>query len=556
MQRDIKRLSEQEYDVLIIGGGINGAAAAWDAALRGLHVALIEKNDFGAATSSATLKLIHGGLRYLQHLDFIRMRESIRERSLMLRNAPHLVSPLSFLVPARGHGLQSRWALSAAVWANDLISLDRNRPLADPARRIPPGRAPLSSRTCRALIPALCEMPRAGGALFYDAQMYNSERLTLAFVLSAAEQGADCANYVEAIRLLLDGQRLTGARVRDMETGDTFELRAKTVVNMTGPWSDILLQLADDAPPKRDVVRSKGIQIVTPLLTGNIGLAVTSRHRDPDALFDRGGRHYFITPWRNGSLIGTTDTVYKGDPDDFRITARDIEEFVDDINSAFPPAALSPDDVTFAVGGLRPVTEKNIDTGTAAARQYEITDHARDGRAIENLISVVGVKYTTCRLLAEKVVNLVFKKLNRGHTAAATHRTRLVGGEIDSIDDFLRSALEQYAPQLGEPVVRHLVFNYGARCKSLLTPNAEGALPARLPGSAEVLESEITHAAEHESALHLSDVVMRRTDLGTLGHPGREALTAAARIMGAALNWTPDTMQREIDAVESLFIFK
>lgn len=555
MQRDLKSLSGETYDLLIVGGGINGLATAWDAALRGLKVALIEKGDFGAETSSATLKIVHGGLRYLQHLDFIRSRESIRERSTLLGIAPHLVSPFSFVVPTYGCGMKSRAFMTIGLVMNEMVSFDRNRRLADPARRIPPGRV-LSRKECLEQVPGVKEEGLTGGVLMWDAQMYNSERLTLSFGLSAGGCGADLTNYVEAVALLREGERVTGARVRDLAGGGEFEIRARVTANMTGPWTDILLGLLERPDPERRVLRSKGIQIVTPALTRGTGLAVASRYRDPDALFSRGARHYFITPWRGVSLVGTTDTVYEGDPDAFRITDRDIRDFVAEINEAFPGAGLTREKVPFAVGGLRPITEQNLETGSQVARKYEVTDNAKD-LGVEGLVTVIGVKYTTCRFLAEKVVDLVFRKLGRTPPAAATASTPLAGGDIGRFEDFERELVERPPAGMDGTVMRHLARNYGTRYRAVTDLVAADAKLGRfVPGSREVTRAEIVHAVRNECALRLEDVVLRRTDLGTLGHPGGEALRVCAELMGAELGWDGKKKEREIEAVEERYRFK
>ena len=554
MQRDLKRLASEPYDLLIVGGGINGLAAAWDASLRGLKVALVEKGDFGAQTSSATLKIVHGGLRYLQHLDVVRMRESIRERSTMLRIAPHLVTPLPFLVPTYGHLMASKEVMSIAMLINDMVSIDRNRELPDPARRIPAGRY-LSRSATLDLAPGISDKGLTGGVVFHDAQMYNSERLTLAFALSAAARGADLANHVEAVRLLSKGRRVTGATLRDLITGAEFDIQATVTANMSGPSSDILIGLLDRPEPRRRVIRSKGIQIVTPLLYRDVAVAVPSAYRDPDAVLRRGNRNFFITPWRGVSLIGTTDTVYEGDPDAFRITARDISDFVAEINQSLPSARLTPQQVPFAFGGLRPITEKNIDTGSTVARKYEITDHAQD-LGVAGLVSVTGVKYTTSRLLAEKVVNLVFDKLERSSPEVQTRTTPLAGGDIPRWADFERAALAEMPAALGEPTRLHLIRSYGTQFRQIVALVA--ARPdwgACLPGASEVIAAEVIHAARTESALRLVDVVLNRTDLGSQGHPGRAALEACADLMAGELGWDAASRDRELAAAEARFQF-
>ena len=238
MKRDIAALADRELDLLVVGGGVYGAAIAWDAALRGLSVALIEKNDFGSGTSFNNLKTIHGGIRYLQHADFTRMRESVRERRNLMRIAPHLVHPLPFLVPTySGSVLKSRTAMRVALFVNDLVSWDRNR-IDDPQKRLPAGRA-LGRDECLELAPGIAPENLTGGVLWHDAQMHNSDRLTLSFVLSAAEQGAAVANFVEATELVRRGPRVTGVRARDVIEGTGgLELRAKLVVNAAGPWVD------------------------------------------------------------------------------------------------------------------------------------------------------------------------------------------------------------------------------------------------------------------------------------------------------------------------------
>ena len=554
MHRNLKRLSEETYDLLIIGGGINGLAAAWDASLRGLKVALVEKKDFGAETSSATLKIVHGGLRYLQHLDFVRMRESIRERSTMLRIAPHLVEPFPFLVPTYGHFMQGKEAMTAAIFMNEIMSFDRNRQLSDPARKIPSGRI-LSKKECLEWAPGVEQAGLTGGVIFYDAQMYNSERLTLCFALSAAEKGAELANYVEVIALVREGNRVTGAKAKDLLTGAAFDVRAKVTVNMTGPWSDIVLGLLGQPKPDRWVLRSKGIQIVTPKLTDKVALAVPSAYEDPDAMISRGTRNFFITPWRGASLVGTTDTVYEGDPDDFRITAKDIADFVDEINQSLPSAKLTPEQVPFAFGGLRPVTEKNIDAGSKVARKYEVNDHARD-LGVEGFFTIIGVKYTTCRFLAEKVVDLAFEKLGWPSPMTLTENTPLAGGKIERFEEFMSRSVAERPAGFDETMMRHLVRSYGSD-HAVITGLAkqDPKLCDRIPGSVEVVKAEVVHAVRQESALRLEDVVLRRTDLGTLGHPGKEALNVCAEIMENELGWDAGRRRREIEGVEGRYRF-
>ena len=352
MKRDLVRLSKNAYDVLIIGGGITGACTAWDAALRGLSVALLEKGDFGHATSSATLKLIHGGLRYLQHANLRRMRESVLERMTFMRIAPHLVHPLPFLIPTFGRFMESREVMSLALNMYDLLSSDRNK-LGDPQKRIPRHRT-VSRSACLEAEPGIDGEGLTGAVIYYDCQMHDPNRLTLSFVLSASEAGAEVANYVEVVGLVKKGSSVTGVKARDTLTNQEFDVQAGIVVNTTGPWSDLVLKFLNGAYQDREAVFSKGVQIITRSLSSKHAIAVPSKHKDPKALASRGFRHYFITPWRNHSAIGTADIIYRGNPDDFRIADEEIETFVNEINESYPGAELKREDVKFVFGGLRP----------------------------------------------------------------------------------------------------------------------------------------------------------------------------------------------------------
>lgn len=539
MKRDLARLDNESFDLVIIGGGVYGLSAAWDAALRGLKVAVLEKGDFGAATSSGSLKLIHGGLRYLQHLNFARMRMSINERRRMLRIAPHLVHPLEFVMPCYGHAMKGPEAMRLALLFNDAMSFDRNRGL-DRAHAIPGGRT-LSPAECLERLPGIRREGLTGGAVFHDAQMYNSERLTLAFGLSAAERGAALANYAEVTGFHVEQDVIRSAVVRDRLSDRVFCVAGRMFLNMTGPWSDITARLLTAREPDRRVVRSKGVQLVTRALPPAAAFPVESRQRDITAVIKRGGRNYFVTPWRGLSIIGTTDTLYEGAPDDFAITESDIGDFLAEINALYP-AGLERKDVRFWIGGMRPLGDEDTNPEHAkASHRSQVRDHAREGGPA-NLVSVVGVKYTVCRHIAEQVVNLAVRRLGGSADRCRTGETPLAGGDIEDFDAF-RSGAED-----------HLARNYGTQMKAILALAQENPARAeKIPGSTEVRAAEVIHAVREEMAVHLADVVLRRTDLGTLGHPGRPALEACARLMAAELAWTPGRTEEELAAAERLF---
>jgi glycerol-3-phosphate dehydrogenase len=541
MKRNIDELAERTFDVVVIGGGVYGLCTAWDAALRGLSVAVLEKDDFGHACSSANYKLIHGGLRYLQHLNFRRMRTSILERRTMLRIAPHLVEPVGFVIPCSGHGIRGPEAMRLALWINDLIGWDRNRGLAA-GRRIPAGTLWSAEETMRQ-VPGLAGPGLNAGALYYDAQVYSVERLTLSFALAAEEAGAVAANYAEVTRLHHDGRRVTHASARDTLDGRTFSVRGHVFVNMTGPWSEITRQLLHTDRPDRAVVRSKGVQLLVPRLS-DWGFAVETRQKDKSALIRRGGRSLFVQPWRGASFIGQSDTIYRGTPDDFRITRRDVADFLDLFNRACPSWALSESDVLHAVGGMIPVGDDDPNPDAAnVSHRYEILDHEREDGLV-NMISAIGVKFTISRYIAERAVDLAVRKLGARAAPCATALTPLPGGRIDDVAAEIERA--QAAGPFPPAAMAHLIRLYGTQWRAIADrARAEPGLNRMIDGSGEVSAAEIAHIARTESPAHLDDILIRRTDLGTLGDPGERARRDAAAVAGAELGWSPERREEE-----------
>lgn len=548
MKRNLHAMADEQYDVLVIGGGIYGAALTWEATLRGLQVALVEKEDFGAATSANSLKIIHGGLRYLQHLDVARVRESVRERRALMRIAPHLVQPMPTLVPTYGHGIKGREAMALALLVYDVLSADRNHGLDDPAKHIPNGRT-VSRRECLALAPGIPEKGLTGGAIYYDAQVLNSERLPLAFVKSAAQYGARMANYAEATGLLREGNRITGAVITDRLTGDTFEVRARTVANTAGPWVNRLLGYAAADEASRRVKLATALNVVTRQLFADyaVGLYGPDTFEDADAVLNRGSRLFFVAPWRGTSLIGTDYAPYEGDPDEFRITAADVEPFLADFNEAYPAGHLKLEDVTFVHGGLLPMKEASAQTGSVRlTKHFDIRDHRQDG--LEGLLTVIGVKYTTARDVAERAVDRIFESWDKIPPTSTSATTRLTGGEIVRFDDFVQKKVQADPLGIGEAAMRRLATNYGVACEDVLAPAVEGRGGARA-----ALRAEVIYVVRNEMALKLADVILRRTGLGSAGHPGAETLHFAAQVMARELDWTEARILQEIAEVEAAY---
>ena len=554
MIRNLNTLSaNNEYDVLIVGAGIYGATAAWDAALRGLSVALIDKGDFGGATSANSLKIVHGGLRYLQTLDVERMRESIRERRILMHIAPHLVHPLHCVMPTYGHMMKSKTIMRMGMLMNDIISFDRNHRL-DPQKRIPMGRI-ISKRECLRLIPGINGAGVTGGAFWTDAQMHSSDRLLLSFVMSAVKAGAQAVNYTEAVEFLRKNNRIIGVHVKDVFTGESTDIRARVIVNAAGGWVDHVLKPMSDSSSRVRLSTAMNLVINRRVLPEcAAGIHVPFEFDRKDGSTYHGNRVLFMTPWNRFTLVGTYHLPYDAHPDDLHVTEDEIQTFLAEINRGYPRDPIKREEVSFFHKGFLPMDGVNEKTGEVKLTKHShVYDHAKaDG--IEGLISMAGVKYTTARDVSEKAVNLVFKKLGRKPPKPKSRSSRLVGGEIDRFEDFIAEAESNPPDGVNARVVRHLVYHYGSEYRRILAYGEENPKWMEiLPGSSEVVGAEIIHAVREEMAQTLADVVVRRTGMGSGGHPGKTALETCARIMAKEKDWNKSRIKNEIDSVDKIY---
>jgi glycerol-3-phosphate dehydrogenase len=552
VRRNVGALVSKQYDVIVVGGGIFGVCAAWDAVQRGLSVALIEQGDFGEATSANCFKIVHGGLRYLQHADLYRMRESNRELKALLRIAPHLVSPLPIAIPTYGHGMQSKEVLRLALLAYDLITFDRNRGLKDPQRRIPRPRF-MSRQECLSLFPGLERAGLTGAVTFHDGHMYSPPRVALAYLKSAVGAGADVVNYVRASDFLQRRGGVHGVRARDVLSGDSLEIRGRIVLNAAGPWAERLLWRGMNLRlnPALSYSRDACFVVARPLLKP-YALAVQGRTRDPDAVLSRGHRHLFIVPWRQRTLIGVWHVVFAGEPGGFTVTAEDLQRFLDEINQAYPPLGLTLEDVAMSHAGLVPFGQNESGAADLSyGKRSHLIDHAKD-HGVEGLISMIGVRYTTSRGVAERAIDLVFRKLGRPVPKSATAITPLYGGRIDRFAEFLRTAVDARPITVPSAAMRALVHNHGSAYSEVLRYLDDPRRGETL-GASTVLKAEVAHAVREEMAQKLADVVFRRTDLGTGGFPGAVALMQCAELMASELGWTDSRLRQELDEVKAAF---
>ncbi|HEY3777567.1 MAG TPA: glycerol-3-phosphate dehydrogenase/oxidase [Rhizomicrobium sp.] len=535
MRRDLDRLANETFDLLVIGGGIAGAAIARDAALRGLSVALLERNDFAHATSAHNSKLIHGGLRYLRNFELGLVRESLRERRTWLRIAPHLVQPLPFLLPVSRSRPLARTALGAGLALYDVLALDRTQPN-DPDRRLP-HHTWFDAQQAAACEPCLESLPLSGAFRYFDAQMYSPERLALECVLDAARNGAAVANHLNAGSLLLRQGRVAGAQVRDALSGADFDVRARLTIVAVGPWSDEFLAMALGRSPHR-LRRSKGIHLLVPPLTRRHALTIATENG-----------HFFVMPWRNGSLLGTTDTPYEGATDALDINEAEIEDFLCLVNAHLPTARLTRGSVRQSYAGLRPLIDNHSGNTYGASRRAELIDYQRrDG--VDALFSVIGGKWTTARHLAQKTVDTALQKLGLGRRASASAMHSLPGGDMGSISAFLNEAR---ALGVVTPNVDHIARLYGSRLPRLFVILRERPdLAAALSASGDI-GAQIVLAVREEMAMTLEDAVMRRTGIGQEGHPGMTVLETCAAIMAGECGWSDARRRAEIESVAAGF---
>ena len=551
MKRDLTALQRREYDLLVIGGGIFGACAAWDGALRGLSVALLERGDFAGGTTSNSYKVAHGGIRYLQHGDVTRVRESSRERSVLLRVAPHQVYPLPILVPSYGRGKRGKGVLRAGFSAYDLLTVDRNRGITDPQRHIPSASF-LSKEEVLAHFPGLPQHHLTGGVVFHDAQMYSPARLALSFLRAAVEVGAEIANYVEVTGFLTDANRVRGAAVRDHCGGKRLDIRARMVLNATGPWAVRLLEThlgLDLGSEKPSFSRDVGL-VTRRRLSPDLGLACPTVTRDAEAILDRGGRHLFLLPWRDFTLVGVWHGLSSSLPDEVSVSDPEVRDFVADANRAYPELRLGLEDVSVVNTGLILFGDENQSTNQHRfGKQSLLIDHAPKHQ-IEGLITLIGVRATTARGMAEKAIDLALQKLGEKARPCWTADAPVYGGDIPCFEELVNGM----APELPNPKTRRaLAHNYGSRYKDVLAFAEEDPELIEPIDSSTVFKAEVVHAVRHEMALHLEDVVLRRTDLGTAGNPGRDALEICARLMARELGWDEPHVSDELAKTRECF---
>lgn len=547
MQRRSTELANGEFDVLVVGGGVLGAAAAREAALRGLRTALIEREDFGGGASAECFKMVHGGIRYMQHGDLARLRASCAERSALLRIAPHLVQPLPIVVPTYGHGLRGKFLLGTGMHAYDWLTRGRNAGIHDPQRQIADSRFLTRAQTLQ-LFPQIDTPKLTGAAIFEDGQMYHPARLVLAFVQSAVSAGAVACNYVAAVEFIRRGDSIRGVRAYDAVEGVGFDIRAHRVLNAAGPWAERLLSASSHFKDKHRGVYSRDAYVVLNRAPAHQhGLAIPGSSRDGDALISRSARHLFLAPWRQFTLMGVWHKVFTDNPDRARVEREEIREWIDELNAACPALAVREDEVCYAHCGLVPFGEKGLANGSMSfGKRARLIDH-RSTDGISGIVSAVGIRFTTARADAAQALDFLLRQYPQPTRPVASHALALAGG---AIEDFARLRAEAHRTWQGKIPYRSLdalLRNHGRSYRSVLVthPSRSAGHGIALPGT-DTLAAEIAYAVREESAVRLDDVVLRRTDMGNGCHPGSVALEQAAAQMGELLRWSPQKRSEEI----------
>ncbi len=504
-------LTHRRHDVLIVGGGINGAGLARDLALRGVTVALVDQGDFASGTSSASTKLIHGGLRYLERFDLHLVFESCRERRILQQIAPHLVRPLAFLIPVYRDDPRSLLTIRAGLTLYDTLALFRNTE----RHHI------LSAREGLEEEPALREEGLTGVARYWDCRM-DDARLCLENVLAAAEAGAHTVNYLRVTDFLKRGGKVTGARVRDLETGTELEIEAQVVVNATGPWLDRVCTLDGDDRAKLRLTR--GTHILVPRLNrANEALYLTAGRDD---------RLFFAIPWAAGlSLVGTTDVDDAGDPDQLRPPEADIDYLLSEVGRHLRGPAPGRDQVVAAFTGLRPLLAADEQRPSRLSREHHVFESA------SGLLSLGGGKYTTYRAVAAEMADQICRQLGRSGPEL-TARVPLPGGSTGNFGAFFRRTLPQMVGRWGLPTaaVTRMLERYGSRTPRVLALlEQEPELADPVVAGSSLLGVEVAFACDGEFARTPEDVLRRRTPIALLPGRGMAELDAVADLMARRL---------------------
>lgn len=505
MQRDLDRLEHNKFDLLVIGAGIYGISIARDAVQRGLKVGLIEANDFGSGTSHNSLKVIHGGIRYFQHLNFKRVYESVREREMWMQASARLIKPLKFVLPTYGYGSRGPLALGAAVHMHNSVAAMQSRQRAYPNGQL------ISKKECQNLLPNIEASGITGGAVWYDGQIVDADRLHIELLKDAYRRGLCLANYLSAQQIMIASGKAVGVQAKDGISGREFEIQASVVVNATGPWAYKLLGSVVKGEKYKQQALSKNFNIVVDNIGKDFAFGIKSK-RASDAVVGESKRVYFFTPWLNKTVIGTAHFEHDIEAPLDASVSKELPGFIEEINEAYPKLDLTKNDVRYIYSGFTPAEKAKDSSDSSRAHHTSLINHAEtDG--VQNLLSVVGVKYTTARSTAEQVVKSVFQQLKIEMKEISSYAIEEVRDELSSVDDL---SLEAGVSKDEVDLTYH-------------------------KNKAEHLQRSI----DTEMVLNIDDYILRRNNLAIRGLLELDDLNEIAKILVAKLNIQDDKSQAQ-----------
>ena len=546
--QDIER---QAFDLLVVGAGINGSGIARDAAMRGLRVLLLDKGDISSGTTQWATRLIHGGLRYLEHFEFVLVRESLRDREALLHIAQHLVKPLGFLVPIYDRSSRGPLMIRLGMNLYDVLSYDRSM---DRHKM-------LSRKKVEDREPGLNPEGLKAAAFYYDAQVEYAERVAVENAISARDNGATIITYANVEHLIIEDGDVKGVEFTDVLEGERYKARASVTVNVAGPWVDEVLADLQRPGTDENVWRfmggTKGSHlIVDPFPGAPKGEALYVEAR-------KDGRPYFIVPWNGRYLIGTTDLRYEEDLDYVKASEEEIQYLLDETNYVIPEANLSREDVLYTYAGVRPLPYNPEGEAGGVTRSHVVFDHAKGGSAaggkvksqsaelpqVGGLLSIVGGKLTTYLNLSRQTVDAVFEKLDRKAPKSTSRKVPLPGSETSDFEAF--AAGFKSASTIPEILSSRLLKLYGVRAAEVLEVGEEDPELLRPLSPIESVETaligaEVIWAFREEMAETLSDVLLRRTMAGYGPRVGLDVADAAAEVAVKHLGWDGERAEREV----------
>lgn len=515
---------KEPFDVVVVGGGINGLGVAWDTALRGLRILLVERDDIGSGTSSWSSRLIHGGLKYLEKLDLKLVRESLEEREWLLGAAPHLVRPLRMILPFYSGGKHSPLALEAGMIAYDLLSFDKSVPR----------HSVWSKNKTLEKAPGLDPEGLYGAAAYYDAQVELAERLCVEVALAARAAGATILNHTSVTDVEVASGSVCGVEVEDGLTGERHSVSARMVFNTAGPWVDGVLGGVEDTPL---IGGTKGSHFILDRFPG----APTTDALYYEARSD--GRAMMVLPWRGQVMIGSTDERFDGSLDDVSPSENEVSYILDETNAVLPEANLTAKDLLWGYTGVRPLPHTEDDDVADITRRHTFHDHSP---RTKGLVSLLGGKLTTFRQVGEEAADLALKHLGRTKRRSATRRLLLPGAGFINPEQFSRLLAETSG--LGERISGRLIGIYGSRARGVAERLTDRALREVLDAESGLTEAEVAFTVEEEFAETLTDILARRTMVGVGPKLPDESVERVAAFAARCAGWTDERTESEVES--------